>query len=625
MIVVMGDMNAKVGDNNTNREEVMGKFGIGVMNDYGERLCDFGSANGLVITGTIFPHKEIHKLTWRSPDGKTVNQIDHVLVNGRMRTSILDTRVRRGADVYSDHYLVRTRIRLKLARIKGKKIARERFDVCKLQSEEIRRRYNIEGCCKEKQSKPWIGDKTWEKIKERKEAKLKMEGARSERLKQRRREEYDAKNKEVKKNAREDKRNWIEKRAAAAEKAAENGRNKELYSITKTIAGERRRQEVGVKDKQGVLKTEMQERLQRWVEHFSEILNRDDPVNPVEEDEIEEPEEIGEIDVGSWRLQEVKDALKGTKPGKAPGVDGVSPELLRADMEVTAHRLTRCYNRLWETDRWLEIWKKGLVVKIFKKGDLRDCNNWRGVTLLPVISKIFGRMLLERIKRGVDKKLRKEQAGFRSKRSTTEPIFILRNILEQTNEWRTGLYVHFVDFEKAFDSVHRESLWNIMKSYGIPRKMVRVIAGIYQGFECAVVDGSEASEWFKIKSGVKKGCVMPGFLFLLALDWTMRKVTVDKRRGIRWNFTTVLEDLDFADDIALLSSKISDLQEKTGRLAEEAARVGLKLNVRKCKTLRTEFAHSSEGVVVNGEEVEDVEEFVYLHCRCYGKQRRRRQ
>ena len=70
-----------------------------------------------------------------------------------------------------------------------------------------------------------------------------MDGARSKRLKQRRREEYDAKDKEVKRSAREDKRNWLEKRAAAAEKAAENGRNKELYSITKTIARERRRQE----------------------------------------------------------------------------------------------------------------------------------------------------------------------------------------------------------------------------------------------------------------------------------------------------------------------------------------------------------------------------------------------
>ena len=87
--------------------------------------------------------------------------------------------------------------------------------------------------------------------------------------------------------------------------------------------------------------------------------------------------------------------------------------------------------------------------------------------------------------------------------------------------------------------------YNIMRNYGIPDKMVRVIAGIYVGFECAVVDGSVTSDWFMIKSGVKQGCVM-------------------------WNFTTELEDLDFADDIALLSSNVNDLHEKTGRLAEEA-------------------------------------------------------
>jgi len=78
--------------------------------------------------------------------------------------------------------------------------------------------------------------------------------------------------------------------------------------------------------------------------------------------------------------------------------------------------------------------------------------------------------------------------------------------------------VHFVDFEKAFDAIHMERLWNIMKSYGMLRKMVRVIAGICQGFECAVFDGRETSEWFKIKSGVKQACVMSGFLFLLGLD-----------------------------------------------------------------------------------------------------------
>ena len=111
-------------------------------------------------------------------------------------------------------------------------------------------------------------------------------------------EEYNAKNNEEKRQAREDRRNWLEKRAAAAEKAAENCRSKELYGITESTTGERRKQEIGVKDKQGVLRTEAREGLQGWVRHFSEILNRNDPTNTVEEDEIVELEEIEEIDQG---------------------------------------------------------------------------------------------------------------------------------------------------------------------------------------------------------------------------------------------------------------------------------------------------------------------------------------
>ena len=102
-----------------------------------ERSCDFCSTSGLIITRTIFPQKDIFRLTCRSPDGRTVNQIDYILVNGKMRT-ILVTRVMRGADVYSDHYLVRTRISLKLTRPEGRKNVRERFHLSKLHSEEIR-------------------------------------------------------------------------------------------------------------------------------------------------------------------------------------------------------------------------------------------------------------------------------------------------------------------------------------------------------------------------------------------------------------------------------------------------------------------------------------------------------
>ena len=141
------------------------------------------------------------------------------------------------------------------------------------------------------------------------------------------------------------------------------------------------------------------------MEHFSEILIRDDPKNPEEEDEIVESEEIEEIDLGRWRLQEVKDALKRTKPGKVTRVDEVCPELLRADMEDAASRLTSCYNRLWEMRGGQKCGRKDLVVKVFKKDDLRKCNNWRGVTILPVSGKILCRLWLRRIKKGIDKKL----------------------------------------------------------------------------------------------------------------------------------------------------------------------------------------------------------------------------
>ncbi|XP_076101199.1 uncharacterized protein LOC143070989 [Mytilus galloprovincialis] len=425
------------------------------------------------------------------------------MVRGDMRTSVLDTRVMRGADVYTDHYLVRSKIRLKLARNKGdkNKCKRERYDLNKLKNMDVRKKYNIEvrnrfqvleegniedpvlkyegaveiyteaakqvlGSSK-KISKPWITNNTWKMVDERKEIKKRLEGTRSERLKVRLSEEYKQKNKGVKKSAREDKRKWYNMMAEDAEKAAENGRSKELYNITKILTGERKRQHTGVKSKEGELKSERNDILNRWVEHFSEVLNRQDPLHPISEEDVDMAEIIiEEIDLGEWTVAEVKRALKKTQNGKSAGIDSVTPELIKADIDLTAEKMAEIFNSLWEEENWPSDWRKGLICKIFKKGDMTDCNNWRGVTLLPVFSKVFCRMLIERIKEGIDKRLRNEQAGFRPKRGTTEQIFILRNILEQTNEWRAALIILFIDFEKAFDSVHRESmvyheeLWN---------------------------------------------------------------------------------------------------------------------------------------------------------------------
>ena len=114
--IVMGDMNAKVGKDNRGFEHIMGKHGTGEANDNGERFLDFCALNNLVIGGTIFPHKRIHKTTWVSPDGRTENQIDHFCVARKFRRSLQDVRVMRGADVASDHHLVLAKVKLKLKR-----------------------------------------------------------------------------------------------------------------------------------------------------------------------------------------------------------------------------------------------------------------------------------------------------------------------------------------------------------------------------------------------------------------------------------------------------------------------------------------------------------------------------
>ncbi|PFX25743.1 Retrovirus-related Pol polyprotein from type-2 retrotransposable element R2DM [Stylophora pistillata] len=138
-----------------------------------------------------------------------------------------------------------------------------------------------------------------------------------------------------------------------------------------------------------------------------------------------------------------------------------------------------------------------------------------------------------------------------------------------------------------------------------------MVKALYADFECGVVDGQDTTEWFKIKTGVKQGCNMSGLLFTVVVDWVMRNASKEGNTGIRLKFTTKLEDLDFADDIALLSSTGQHIQTKTDKLAHEAERVGLKVNVDKCKLLRLN-SRSNDVVEVYRRGIEDTDRFVYL-------------
>ncbi|GFR65355.1 craniofacial development protein 2-like [Elysia marginata] len=144
VITLIGDLNAKVGDENIGAERTMGIHGCGSINNNGERLVELCASNDLVIGGTLFEHPAIHKLTWYSPNGRDKNQIDHIAINNTWRRSLLDVRVKRGADVGSDHLLVIASIRLKLRRTDRRDMHQKRLDVNKLKDPDVRKLFTIQ-------------------------------------------------------------------------------------------------------------------------------------------------------------------------------------------------------------------------------------------------------------------------------------------------------------------------------------------------------------------------------------------------------------------------------------------------------------------------------------------------
>jgi hypothetical protein len=130
--------------------------------------------------------------------------------------------------------------------------------------------------------------------------------------------------------------------------------------------------------------------------------------------------------------------------------------------------------------------KEEIVIKIPKKGDLSLCNNWQGITLLAVISKIFNKTIFERIMYALENNFCNKQAGFHPNRSCTDQINTLRTITEQSVEFQSPLYIVFVDYKGTFDSLNRECTWKELKARGPPSKFLNLIKESYNSFSCRI-------------------------------------------------------------------------------------------------------------------------------------------
>ena len=160
--------------------------------------------------------------------------------------------------------------------------------------------------------------------------------------------------------------------------------------------------------------------------------------------------------------EEIRKAISLLKTGKAPGPDEIPAEAIKADMETSIEILYDLIGKIWDTDEIPIGWKEWYLVKIPKKGDLQECRNYRGIMLLSMPGKVFYIIILERLTNEVDNILKDHQAGFRQGRGCIDHIATLRIIVEQSLEFDSSLYINFVDYEKAFDSLDRDTLWNLL-------------------------------------------------------------------------------------------------------------------------------------------------------------------
>nr|KAG5687298.1 hypothetical protein BaRGS_016899 [Batillaria attramentaria] len=250
MTILMGDFNAKIGSDNTGYEDTMGTHGLGQMNENGERFADFCALNQLVIGGSIF-----HTSASTRPHGdrRTMSRRTRLITSASAGSSgdragcARDEGFQPLQDLIED-----SEMDIETQWEHSKKLW---HDTC----EEVLGK-------RKTQHKEWISADTIQKLEVRKEKKTALNTSRTRRAKAKAQEEYTAADREVKRSTRKDKRDYIDNLASQAEEAAGQGNLKDLYQVTKKLAGKFQQTDKPVKDKNGHPLTTTEEQLKRWAD-----------------------------------------------------------------------------------------------------------------------------------------------------------------------------------------------------------------------------------------------------------------------------------------------------------------------------------------------------------------------
>ena len=234
---------------------------------------------------------------------------------------------------------------------------------------------------------------------------------------------------------------------------------------------------------------------------------------------------------------------------KSPGHDSLPVELLKIDGRAEPIAIKHFHAILvdvWNGGEVPQEWKDATIKVLYKKSDRSNCNNYRGISLVSHAGKVLLKIVANRLSEYCEAHgmLPEEQCGFRPDRSTVDMLFVVRRLQELGRRRRIPLHMCFVDLQKAYDSVDRELLWQVLARAGIPEAMIEVIRQFHDGMKARVrMDNGELSEWFEVTQGLRQGCVLSPLLFNIFFAAVLEVVLVRFSED-----DIILEDMVYLDE-----------------------------------------------------------------------------
>ena len=169
--------------------------------------------------------------------------------------------------------------------------------------------------------------------------------------------------------------------------------------------------------------------------------------------------------------------------------------------------------QIWKTQQWPQSWKRSVFIPIPKKGNAKECSNYRTIALISHVSKVMVKILQTRLQQYVNWELLDVQAGFRKGRGTKDQIANIHWIIEKAREFQKNIFFCFIDYAKSFNCVDHNKLWKILKGMGIPDHLTRLLKNLYACQEATVRTGHGTMGWFQIGKGGRQGCILLPCLF----------------------------------------------------------------------------------------------------------------